>query len=48
MKEDKEKKQVKTQPSKTPKLLTREDEEMFKNDAYESQFEYKYDDHDRD
>lgn len=46
--DDKDKKQKEKHPSQSPKLLTREDEEMFKNDAYESQFEYKYDDHDRD
>lgn len=48
MKEKEKKEKEKTQPIKTHKLLTREDQEMFQNDAYESQFEYKYDDHDRD
>lgn len=43
-KKDKNKQKV----LKTPHLLTKEDEEMFKNDTYEHQFESNEDDHDRD
>lgn len=46
---EEEKKDINKQNiTKSPRLLTREDEEMFKNDAYEHQFESSDEDHDRD